>query len=191
MPDPETKRRRSIRLPGLDYARSGPFFVTICSENRVCLFGDVVNGEMKLNSFGRIVEEEWLRAAQLRPETILDAHVVMPNHFHGIVSILNREAEAADRPGAPSGAPLQRQARSLGALIAQFKATTTRRINELRRRPGSTVWQRNYYEHAIRNARGLERIRNYIAANPALWEHDGYNPKNAICAEAGAPRRLR
>lgn len=176
MSDEKANRRRSIRLPEFDYARYGPFFVTLCVENRRCIFGAIAAGQMRLNRFGQIIEDEWLRSAEIRRETMFDAYVVMPNHFHGIVSVLNAENERLGRVGAHSGAPLRRQSRSLGSLIAQLKATTTRRINEYRGTPGTAVWQRNYYEHVIRDERDLERIREYIAANPARWEEDGYHP---------------
>jgi len=184
MSDDKTNRRRSIRLPEFDYARYGPFFVTLCVENRNCIFGTVADGQMQLKRYGEIIEEEWIRTAEIRRETSFDAYVVMPNHFHGIVSVLNTEADRLGRVGAHSRAPLRRQSRSLGAMIAQFKATTTRRINALRGTPGATIWQRNYYEHVIRDERDLERIRNYIAANPARWEEDGYHPSR--WAERGA-----
>lgn len=176
MPDEKRNRRRSIRLPEFDYARHGPFFVTLCVKNRKCIFGAVADGQMQLNRFGQIIEDEWIHTAELRPETVFDAYVVMPNHFHGIVSVLNAEAERLGRVGAHSRAPLRRQSRSLGSLIAQFKATTARLINLLRGTPGASIWQRNYYEHIVRDERDLERIRDYIAANPARWEEDGYHP---------------
>ncbi len=191
MPNDDPRRRRSIRLKDFDYARYGPFFVTICVEDRKCLFGAVMEGQMHLTHFGHIGESEWRRGAEVRRAAVSDAYVVMPNHFHGIVSILNSGTEALGRAGAHSRAPLRRQSRSLGAMIAQFKATTTRRINEDRGTPGTVVWQRNYYEHVIRDERDLERIRDYIAANPARWEEDGYHPSRLAGAGAHSRAPLR
>lgn len=187
MSDDKRNSRRSIRLPDFDYARYGPFFITLCVENRKCNFGTVANSQMQSNRYGQIVEDEWMRTAEIRRETFFDAYVVMPNHFHGIVSVLNAETERLGRVGAHSRAPLRRQSRSLGSLIAQFKATTTRLINALRGTPGASVWQRNYYEHVVRDERDLERIRAYIDANPARWEEDSYHPR--FLAEAGEGAR--
>lgn len=85
--NPNQHHRRSIRLPGYDYAQAGAYFVTICTNQRECLFGEVVDGEMRLNEYGRVVEDEWFASACIRCEIELDAFIVMPNHIHGIVWI--------------------------------------------------------------------------------------------------------
>ena len=92
--DPETHHRRSTRLRGYDYARVGACFVTLCAQERLCLFGEIASGEMYLNALGHIVEEEWLRSAEIRTEILLDAFVVMPNHLHGIVVIVPPNADS-------------------------------------------------------------------------------------------------
>nr|VFK15997.1 MAG: hypothetical protein BECKLPF1236B_GA0070989_10879 [Candidatus Kentron sp. LPFa] len=85
--DSETHHRRSIRLRGYDYSQPGAYFLTICTQERECLFGDIVEGEMRLNHAGKIVAEEWRQTAAIRKEIQLDQWVVMPNHFHGILTI--------------------------------------------------------------------------------------------------------
>jgi REP element-mobilizing transposase RayT len=170
--------RRSIRLHGYDYTQAGAYFVTLCAHGRECLFGAVVDGEMRTNPFGQIVDDEWRLSVRLRAEIELDAWVVMPNHVHGIVVIV--PAGRGDRPVAPTNGPARGpQPRSLGAFIAGFKSAATKRINEWRQSPGSPVWQRNYYEHIIRNDESLNRIRQYIADNPMHWETDRENPNAA------------
>ncbi|MCS6773028.1 MAG: transposase, partial [Thermoflexales bacterium] len=144
----------------------GAYFVTLCTHGRACLFGFITNGVMHENALGAIVREEWFRSAQIRPDIQLEADefVLMPNHLHGIIRII----ETAARRPTPS---------KLSTVIAGFKAATTRRINELRGTPRAEVWQRNYYEHIIRTESGeneLCRIREYIATNPARWELDRY-----------------
>lgn len=158
-------QRRSIRLPGYNYAQTGAYFVTICTHGYEYLFGDIVDAGMVLHDAGRIVVDEWLRTAQIRAEIDLDEWVVMPNHFHGIVVI----GCAGDRPVAPTTGP---KPKSIGALIAGFKSAVTKRINHTRRTPGAQVWQRNYCERVIRNDSELHRIREYIRNNPARWESD-------------------
>ncbi len=177
------RRRKSIRLKEYDYTQPGAYFVTICTYRRAHLFGQVVDGEMRLNAFGKIVWEEWFRTAQVRPyvELFENEFVVMPNHIHGIIWIVEHDVGATRRvaptsrrvaPQPPRGPVPQ----SLGAIIAQFKSVVTKRINTLRGTPGAPVWQRNYWEHVIRTERALNAIRRYIIENPARWHLDRYNP---------------
>ena len=188
--DPERHQRQSIRLRGWDYIQPGAYFVTICTHNRAHLFGQVVDGEMVLNVWGYIVWEEWFRSAEIRAEIELfpNEFVVMPNHIHGIVWIVATDDLAGydenvhPMVGATGRSPLQPRGpapRSLGSFIAGFKSTVTKRINTGRGTPGAPVWQRNYYEHIIRNERALNAIRRYIIDNPWRWHLDRYNP-NAI-----------
>jgi putative transposase len=138
--------KRSIRLKGYDYAQPGAYFVTICTYRQGCLFGEVSEGEMALNEFGKVVEEEWYTTAQLRPYVELDAHVIMPNHFHGVLLIVGdgrgtaRRAPTCERFGKPV-------AGSLPTVVGAFKAAVTRRINRMRDTPGAPVWQRNYLDN--------------------------------------------
>jgi len=170
--DLEKHYRHSIRLQNYDYTQEGAYFVTICAYQRECLLGQIVDGEMVLSEYGRIAQEEWLQSAAIRRELELDAFVVMPNHIHGVVAIIS----AVPHVGAHGVRPLQRKPRSLGAFIAGFKSTTTRRINEPRGTPNALVWQRNYYDHIIRSERALEYVRDYIATNPLRWHLDRENP---------------
>ncbi len=170
------RRRRSIRLKGYDYAQPGAYFVTIVTHHRAMLFGRVVDGEMQLNEYGEIVREEWFRSAEIRTEIELfpDEFVVMPNHIHGIIWIVDvgawrRRAPTREQFGRPVPG-------SLPTIVRAFKSAVTRRINALRGTPGAPVWQRNYYEHIIRTERALDAIRRYIAANPLRWHLDRYNP---------------
>ncbi len=184
--------RHSVRLPTHDYTQPGAYFVTICTCNRECLFGDIVGGALVASVFGGIARDEWFRSADIRCEVVLhdSEFVVMPNHVHGIVRIVHnvgatgrsplqtndRAADPRNRlpeqhPGLP-GPP----SHSLGAVMAGYKASVTKRVNALRDMPGSPVWQRNYWEHVIRNEAELARIRQYIADNPARWTEDQLNP---------------
>ena len=178
---PEIHHRRSTRLPDYDYGQSGAYFITICTQGRICLFGDVKDGEILLNGPGQIVHEEWLRTESIRSEVKLDAFFVMPNHFHGVV-VITTPAPPVGRTSASVGthgrASLQRAPKSLGSLVAGFKSSATKRINEVRSTPGAPVWQRNYYERVIRNERELDAIRQYIVDNPEKWPEDKENPQD-------------
>lgn len=167
---PQPHRRRSIRLQHHDYGE-GVYFVTICAAGYECLFGEIVDFEMQRSPAGSIVAEEWLRTPSIRPEVELDAFVVMPNHFHGVVLLLESDGGAGRHD-----AGLTRRPRSLGSLAAGFKSAVTKRINELRGTPRKTVWQRSYHEHIIRDEDDLVRIRKYVEDNPARWAEDRYNP---------------
>ncbi|MCL4534335.1 MAG: transposase [Bacteroidetes bacterium] len=171
------RHRRSIRLKGYDYSQSGAYFVTICTHNRQQLFGSVIGDEMLLNRLGRIVHQEWLRSSEIRAEVELGEFVVMPNHIHGVVIIRDDATTLAPGTGSVSGtAGRKRQPRSLGAFVAGFKAATTKHINESRQSPGTPVWQRNYYEHIVRNDESLYEIEEYILNNPLNWAMDKENP---------------
>ncbi len=172
--------RRSIRLRAYDYAQSGAYLVTICAHQRRCLFGEIANGEMQLSPYGEIVREEWFRSAEIRREIELypEEFVVMPNHIHGIIWIVEYGGpnDSQERVGATGRSPRGPPPRSLASFIAGFKSAATRRINALRGTPGAPVWQRNYYEHIIRDELALHHIRDYIATNPARWATDRENP---------------
>lgn len=169
-------QRRSIRLPGYDYSQAGAYFVTLCVHDRACLFGEVVDGAMRLNELGALVASEWLRTATIRPQVTLDEFVVMPNHFHAIIAI-----EDSRRGVLPYARPRFRSpAESLGSIVRGFKSATTTLINSMRNSPGVPVWQRNYYEHVIRNESELTRIREYIANNPHQWSLDRENPQKGV-----------
>jgi putative transposase len=175
--NPDRHHRRSTRLKGYDYHQAGGYFVTLCTYERADLFGEVIDGEMRLNEYGQIVQAEWLRTAELRPEVELDAFVVMPNHLHGIVLIhdVGAHGRAPLQPETSHRLSLHRPRRSLGSLMAGFKSAATRQINALRATPGVPVWQRNYNDHVIRNDAELDSIRDYIVTNPARWAWDREN----------------
>lgn len=162
--------RRSIRLKGYDYRQPGAYFITIHVAGDACLLGEVTNGRIHLNGFGRIVEEEWLRSADIRREIELELYAIMPNHFHAVVWI--HDVGAAGVPPVrcdKDNRPLL-LGKSLGALVGGFKRATTKRINEIRQTPGAPLWQRNYYERIVRSDNELRTIPQYILDNPLRWQ---------------------
>ena len=166
-------RRRSLRLPGYDYAQTGAYFVTICTRGRVCFLGDVVDGEVRLSEFGRLANSVWLELPRHYPHVRLDAWVVMPNHVHGIVMLkLTDDVVGAGLKPAPTG----RRRHGIPEVVRAFKTYSARCINAARGATGTPFWQRNYYEHVIRDEESLDRIRRYIAENPARWDEDPENP---------------
>lgn len=181
--DPNTPRRRSLRLPDYDYSQAGAYFITICTWNRACFFGEIAENTVRLNAWGLIVQEEWQRTGEVRPYVSLDEVIVMPNHFHAIL-VLTDLSNASASPH-PVGAS-RRDARStprlvsgsLGAVVVQLKSLATKRIDHLRDTPGHSIWQRNYYEHVIRNEQSMNLIRECTQNNPARWTEDRENPAN-------------
>lgn len=175
--DPARHHRRSIRLKSYDYTAAGAYFVTNVTHQRECLFGEIVDGEMRLNPLGEIAALTWEWLTQQYPYVDLDAWVVMPNHLHGILIMDVGARRDAPLPCAPQpDAPPINKRKPLGQLIGAFKTVSAKRINEHRAAPGRPVWQRNYYEHIIRNEAALARIRAYIHNNPAQWALDNDNP---------------
>ena len=150
--------------------------MTICTDGGEFLFGDVVNEEMELNERGIIVKREWLKTAELRKDIILDEYIIMPNHFHGVILIIDDGRGTARR--APTVERFSRPvANSFPTIVRSFKSAVTNRINQIRGTPGASVWQRNYYEHVIRNEDKLFKIRQYIQNNPLKWHLDRENPE--------------
>ncbi len=166
--DPKIHHRRSIRLKRYDYSQPGAYFVTIVTRQRECLFGEIVGGEMKLNDWGEIADECWRAIPEHFPNVESGAHIVMPNHVHGIVVITVGATHASPLPqnGIKPG--------SLGVIIGSYKSAVMKRIN--REYNATGIWQRNYYEHIIRDNDDMERIWNYIELNPTMWTDDGENP---------------
>ena len=175
------KSHKSIRLKGYDYSRAGAYFVTICTHNKECLFCDVVNGNLALNDFGRMVDSEWLKTTEIRKNVILDKYIVMPNHFHGIVLITENDSGKARLATTKYNVSIKMEfgkpkPGSLPVIVGAFKSAVARQINLIRNTPGNEIWQHNYYERVVRNPDELHRIREYILANPLRWQTDKENP---------------
>ena len=171
--------RRSIRLKEYDYSQDGYYYVTICTRNRECWFGDIVNGEMKLSDIGKIVEQYWIEITKHFDNTLLDVFVMMPNHLHGIVVIENsfKDRDRVNRcRGVACNAPtnVSPKPKSLPTIIRSFKSAVTNWCN--RHNFSYFQWQRNYYEHIIRNENELNKIQEYIINNPLQWGLDENNP---------------
>lgn len=194
----KTKRyhRRSIRLNGYDYAQNGNYFLTLCTRNRECLFGDVRDGKMYLSNYGKMVNECWQEIPVHFPQIVLHEYVIMPNHVHGIIEINNPQSTGAnmgrctdtvdvganavddvganvvDDVGANNYSPLRTPqsrphgtSRTVGSVVRGFKIGVTKQM-------GFSPWQRNYYEHIIRNDESYQNIVQYMAQNPLKWEED-------------------
>jgi REP element-mobilizing transposase RayT len=187
--DPQKHHRRSIRLKGYDYSKEGFYFITICCEDKAKIFGEIIDGKMILNEFGQIANEEWLNTANIRQNCKLHAHIIMPDHIHGIIEILFSE-----NPNNQIGA-FKSPSHTIGAFIRGFKIATIKRIKdkiysysgdsswgELQFAPTEfaptdiikklnyKIWQRNYYEIIIRNELAYLNIARYIKNNPANYK---------------------
>ena len=186
--NPDIHHRRSIRLKGYDYSQPGAYFITICTYRRACLLGDVIEGDMHLNPLGNMAWQCWQAIPDHFPHAVLDAFVVMPNHVHGIVWIVDGLNPSAAMVGASDYSPLpdsppqpspthssypRGTSKTIGSMVRGFKIGVTKWARQ--NTDIYAVWQRNYYEHIIRNDRALNAIRQYIAGNPARWHLDRYN----------------
>ena len=193
--DPQKYHRRSIRLKGYDYSKQGFYFITICCEDKAKIFGEIIDGKMILNEFGQIANEEWLNTANIRKNCKLHAHIIMPDHIHGIIEILFSE-----NPNNQIGA-FKSPSQTIGAFIRGFKIATIKRIKdfillgageskfasvtgefqfaptqfaptefdptEIIKKLNYKIWQRNYYEIIIRDENAFFNISRYIRNNPA------------------------
>jgi len=162
--------RRSIRLRGYDYSRAGAYFVTICTQNRQRLFGEIVDGKMRLNDAGEMVRVVWNEIPNHYPGIDADEFAIMPNHIHGIVVIAPATTTGQPRGVAPTGL-------TLPDVVHRLKTMTTKCYTDGVKQhdwpafPGK-LWQRNYWEHIVRDEPELHRICEYIQNNPAQWELD-------------------
>jgi putative transposase len=271
-------KRRSVRLGGYDYSAPGAYFITLCTCQRQCLFGEVVAGQMELNATGLWVQACWQRLPHRFSQVTLDAFVIMPNHLHGILWLGGDRSLDRDRSGrgeafgqktleqskiyhpnaspphnpnvspipdpnvlpmhpngdadaprkgeafrqksgdtpckgeafgqkileqpeifVPNASPLPHQpatpiqpngtkSGSIAAIVQNFKSISTRRLNQIQNNMGRTLWQRNYYEHIIRDNTALLHIQNYIRNNPLSWEQDQLHPEHLSNIQPSAER---
>lgn len=199
--DPQKHHRRSIRIKNYDYASEGAYYVTIVTQGRECLFGEIINKEIFLSIYGKIVQKWWEDIPNHFPKVETSAFIVMPNHIHGIIFItkdrrgevlsprnnpnqdnlenihlgeISLETEESSNQGGETP-PLHR--RTLGQIVAYFKYQSTKEMNSVDDVKTITrFWQRNYYEHIIRNERELKQKTDYILDNPSRWDEDVENP---------------
>ena len=199
----EMNHRRSMRLRDYDYSQDGAYFVTICTWNRECLLGEIVHGVMDLSEIGKIVREFWFEIQKHFGNIQLDAFTIMPNHLHGIMVLSDDlcRGEVSSpclkieeiKPGETGGdtPPIWKTGKTknigkggdtpplrkgtLGQMLGYFKYQTTKQINLSRNTPGIPIWQRNYYDHVIRNEKELTETREYIINNPLRWALDKEN----------------
>jgi putative transposase len=199
---PEIHHRHSIRLKGYDYSQAGYYYVTICTQDRNCVFGEIINGKMMLNESGKIVENCWFDLPNHYNNIELNEFIIMPNHFHGIICITmgtgdilaDCDVGAGLKPAPTKHAQTSQSANTkstnmksdktngmnvikqhgLPEIVRALKTFSSRRINEMRQTQGMPVWQRNYYEHIIRDDVSYYKISEYILNNPANWDKDDY-----------------
>ena len=211
--NPDMHHRRSIRLKGYDYSQEGLYFITLCTQDRQCLFGDIATGEMNMNEAGKYAQQCWLEIPQHFPQIELHEYVIMPNHIHGIIEItvgancfspidgintdhvlnakndlpidpMNVEMDNIPQNDGMNADPIMRAknisplrwqrgtSQTLGSVIRGFKIGVTKWFrNET---DVYDVWQRNYYEHIIRNQQSYDTITNYILTNVEKWPNDKF-----------------
>jgi putative transposase len=150
--------RKNIRLKDYDYAQPGVYYVTICTAEKHCFFGDIRDGCLMPSIWGKAAERWWKDIPRRWPPVELDQWILMPNHLHGVLIFPD------------TGDPLP----TLGDVVNWYKGTVTRAIRRLDGGAEAVVWQRGYYDHIVRYEKRLERIRVYIARNPGRWEEDKY-----------------
>lgn len=159
-------RRNSLRLHGYDYASVGAYFVTVCTADRLPLFGVIQDDEVVLSEFGNSLSDIWQQIAEQQPGIELDEFIVMPDHFHAIVWLnAGVTSDKRNTVGANDYPPFASQPAHLRFLVRTFKAAVTAATNTARNTPGQPVWQRNYYDRAIRDERELDAARAYVRFN--------------------------
>lgn len=181
--DPQKHHRRSIRLKDFDYTSEGAYFVTIVTWGREYLLGEIVEKEMYLSRRGEIVQKWWDDIPMHFPNVETGAFVIMPNHIHGIIFITEERRgdviSPCNHPNNLGGVFPPLRKRTLGQIVAYFKYQSTKEINAMDNTGTITkFWQRNYYEHIIRNEKELKQKTHYILDNPSRWANEEENPIN-------------
>ncbi len=181
--NPDIHKRRSIRLKGFDYSQPSAYLITICTYDKGCVFGDVVDGKIQLNDAGEIADVCWRQIPEHFPNVILDEYIIMPNHVHGIIAIEDKDVNIGVQNVEPLRIENQSKnkwqhiiPKSIGSIVRGFKIGVTKWFRQ--NTDMHVVWQRNYFERVIRNEKELFRIRDYIINNPLKWHEDKNNPSN-------------
>jgi len=181
-------RIQSTRLKHWDYGWDAAYFVTICTKNREHYFGEIVDGEMKKNEIGMIVETEWLKTFDMRPDMNLKSgeFVVMPNHFHAIIIIGQNQyntqrcrdamhcVSTTGTTGTTGTKPKNQfgsQSKNLASIIRGFKIGVTKNARKIQ---PNFIWQSRFYDHIIRNEESFNKIAEYIIKNPLNWDKDKF-----------------
>ncbi len=168
------RRRKTLRLEHYDYSQAGVYFITVCIYGGEHILGKIMKAKMILSDAGETARHCWFALKNKFSTIELDEFVIMPNHIHGIIMITNNCRGGVTPPLGEETSPLQRP--TLGQIVAYYKYQAARTINHARNTAGCSVWQRNYYEHIVRNETELCRIREYIQNNPINWDLDRENP---------------
>jgi REP element-mobilizing transposase RayT len=166
----------SARAKWWDYGQEGVYFITICTANRKCLFGNIVDSSMTLSPAGEIVNQEWGKSFEIRKELSCDAFVIMPNHIHAILRIDNVgvDSGAGTRGSTAAHGIARRSSKSVSSFVAGFKSATTKSVNDLQKTSKFVVWQARFHDHIIRNDAEYRRISDYIISNPYRWADDKF-----------------
>lgn len=162
--------RKLNRLPNYDYSQVGWYFITICTKYMTECFGEIRNDEMVLNECGRIVTQQWLWLEKQYKHVQLDTFIVMPNHFHGVLAIVDTDVCCGRNRSRPVPTP---KIQSLSKLMGAFKTTSSKMIHI----NGETnfAWHRSFHDHIVHNEKELNNIRSYIHNNPMKWATDRNN----------------
>lgn len=180
MYDPNLHHRKSIRLKGHNYSQPGLYFITMCCHQQQCRFGKVVDGEIQLNEFGLIAMEEWEKLPARYPNTALDVYQIMPNHIHGIVHITDLASSVATAININIDSEvngLRKPLQACGDMMGAYKSLVFNaclEISKANNQHMGKLWQRNFYEHIIRNEKSYNTIADYIISNPQNWETDKF-----------------
>jgi len=185
--NPLIHHRRSVRLKDYDYSSQGLYFITICVQDKKCLFGKIENDEMKLNAAGKMIMKWWAKVPEKFPDIILDEFIIMPNHFHAIVENTGAKSDEVAVGANPRVRPEDRIENAqtdkfstqLYYLVQWFKTMSTneyiRNVKNIGWEPfDKKVWQRSYHEHIIRDQKSYQKISEYIKSNPSRWEQDKF-----------------
>ena len=176
--NPAIHHRRSIRLKGYDYSKEGMYFNTICCDCRKCWFGNIENEIMILNEYGKIADHKWNDLPNRFLNIELGEFRIMPNHMHDIIMIQSSDSGSGVSPDHTNPTKTNTINKTVGDMVGAYKSIVAVKclaIFKMQNQKMGKLWQRNYYEHIIRDEQSFNNISSYIIYNPKNWQHDKFN----------------
>ena len=171
-------RIASARLQHYDYGQNGAYFVTICSKNKQCFFGEIIDGQMQYSAMGNIARDCWIAIPEHFEFVVLGEWVVMPNHVHGVIVIDKNDDDTVETQYIASLQHKNKfgpQSKNLASIIRGFKIGVTKYARQ--NTNIFNVWQSRFYDHIIRNEKSHQKINEYIINNPLNWQIDKFYTK--------------
>ncbi|CAN5663664.1 transposase [soil metagenome] len=167
-------RNNSLRYIDYDYSKEGAYFITICTQDKKCTLGKILNNKMQLSSAGKTANDYLKLISNTYQNVIVYESMVMPNHVHLIIEIVSTEELSNDGQIVLTKERDNRRKMLIPKIMGWYKMNTAKHIDSENKSTGKSFWQRSYYDHIIRNVESYQKISEYILSNPENWHKDKF-----------------